>query len=96
MGWTCGIYFCCETFWGGFSGLHPLGLGKGGASWRWPKSQKSERNVSKNSKGILAQDFGLDLGLDPDLGLDLGLGLGLGLGYIVTRRLGRRSDLDLD
>ena len=64
----------------GFSGLHPLGPGKGGASWGWPKSQKSKGNVSKTSKGVFSQDFGLDLGLDPDLGLDLGLGLGLGLG----------------
>ena len=80
----------------GFSGLHPLGPGKGGASWRLPKSQKSKGNVREKSKGIFSQDFGLDLGLDPDLGLDLGLGLGLGLGYIVSRRLRLRSDLDLD
>ena len=53
--------FAAKPIGGGFSGLHPLGPGKGGASWRWPKSQKSKGNVSKNSKGILAQDFGLDL-----------------------------------
>ena len=37
-------------------------------------------NVRKNSKGILAQDFGLDLVLD----LDLGLGLDLGVGELET------------
>ena len=32
-----------------------------GASWGWPKSQKSKGNVSKTIKGILAQGFRLDL-----------------------------------
>ena len=60
----------------GFSTLHPLGPGKGGAPWGWPKIQKSKGNVSKTSKGILALDFGLDLVLDLDLGLGLDLGVG--------------------
>ena len=46
---------------GGFSTLHPLEPGKGGASWGKPQSQKSKGNVSKTSKGILALDFVLDL-----------------------------------